>query len=345
MKETRDLVLPAERLSNLPPSFVANLRQCFALFDEVKSFEDLERRFLQGQGLSPRTYETYLESVKQFYDFTGGKHPLQVLPGDIEAWYDQLVQEHSRATAYLRMSGLKKFFEGVKQQVPFYESPFDLMSEKCKKKISKPPKTPKGKALTKGELRKVLDFVRRAGTLKDRQNEALMLMLVTTGLRASELCGLTWRNLEQDPDTGTWYAEGIGKGSQPFRQEVADAGAIQKARAVHRELFGRLPAPDQRVFHSLPNYHGKEPTPMTRSLLWARIREIGEKVVAAGVVKRELTWSPHLFRRTYATLLTKSGMDLVAVQQLTRHKSINTLVKHYVDSRLPAAPVFAEILA
>jgi hypothetical protein len=66
--------------------------------------------FLLGQGLSPNTYRSYLQAVKQFYSFTEGKHPLQVTSGDIEAFYDDLVQRVDRSTAYLRVKGLQKFF-------------------------------------------------------------------------------------------------------------------------------------------------------------------------------------------------------------------------------------------
>jgi hypothetical protein len=37
-------------------------------------------------------------------------------------------------------------------------------------------------------------------------------------------------------------------------------------------------------------------------------------------------------------------MDLKSVQVLTRHASIETLCKHYVDTSEKSAPVFAKIL-
>ena len=80
----------------------------FLTVRDHQSFADLERRFLQGQGLSPHTYESYLAAVKQFYAFTGGKHPLQVIPGDIEALFDELLAKSSRATAYLRIRGAEE---------------------------------------------------------------------------------------------------------------------------------------------------------------------------------------------------------------------------------------------
>jgi len=35
-----------------------------------------------------------------------------------------------RNTAYLRIRGLKKFFSGIRNVLPIYTSPFEIMSEK-----------------------------------------------------------------------------------------------------------------------------------------------------------------------------------------------------------------------
>jgi integrase len=49
-----------------------------------------------------------------------------------------------------------------------------------------------------------------------------------------------------------------------------------------------------------------------------------------GILKRELVFSPHLLRRSYATGLDKSGMGIKAIQHMTRHASVEILMKHYV---------------
>jgi len=37
-------------------------------FENIKDFEDVERVFLRGQGLSPNTYRTYRQAIKTFYE-------------------------------------------------------------------------------------------------------------------------------------------------------------------------------------------------------------------------------------------------------------------------------------
>ena len=83
---------------------------------------------------------------------------------------------------------------------------------------------------------------------------------------------------------------------------------------------------------------------MTPHRLWVRIKDIGSRARAGEIIKRDLQFSPHLFRRTYATLLYKSGMGLKAIQAKTRHANIEVLAKHYISDDEPASPYFDKVL-
>jgi site-specific recombinase XerD len=325
------------------PSVTESLQKASKLFEQIKSFDDLERLFLKGSGLSPNTYRSYLEAVKQFYQFTKGLNPLQVRPADIEAFYDDLVARVDRNTAYLRMRGLKKFFEGVRNVVPFYASPFDIMGEKlhaklnCTKKGNRTKKT-----LTREELKALLEFLRQDTSTTGRENYALVFMLATSGLRASELCALRWGDLGELE--GKWTALFIGKGDKEAEQELF-APAVEACRLYFLRQFRRVPKPEDALFWTVPIFRHQTPASMTPHTLWTRIKGIGTAAVDARIIARELQFSPHLFRRSYATLLYKSGMKLKAIQNLTRHASIETLCKHYVDDSEPATPYLANALA
>lgn len=88
----------------------------------------------------------------------------------------------------------------------------------------------------------------------------------------------------------------------------------------------------------------REPRPLTGHGLWSRIKTLGEYLKSIGILKRELQFTPHLFRRTYATLLYKSGMKLKAIMQKTRHANIEVLAKHYINDDEPASPYFDRML-
>jgi integrase len=319
------------------------MKRAAELFDSVKSFEDLERTFLKGAGLSENSYRSYLTAVRQFYEHTGGLHPLKVRAADIEDFYDHLVERVGRSTARLRILGLKRFFRGVEEAVPFFRSPFTDMEDRLVKKIARSDKAKRGKALTAAETRRLLELLEKDTTVLGLENLAIVKMLLATGLRAAELCGLRWKDLEHDEDTGTWYACGTGKGSKPFRQEIAMPGVVEAAERYFRAHLRRRPRPEDAVFWSMETNPKDPARPLSPNTLFLRIRRIGEKAKAAGAVTREVAWSPHLFRRTCGTLLDKARMSPVSIQHFLRHSSLATTAKHYILSEEPAAGYFKKL--
>ncbi len=336
-----DLIIQSD-LQKVFPTLAEGLVKAQGIFQQIKSFEDVERLFLMGAGLSPNTYRSYLQAIKQFYEFTNGLNPLQVRPGDVEAFYDHIVKKVDRNTAYLRIRGLKKFFAGIRQVIPIYTTPFEIMSETLHRKLNR---TKKGnrtkKALSKGEVKRLLAWLQEDQTVKGLENYALTYMLVTSGLRAAELIQLHWKDIEYFE--GTWTARFIGKGEKEAEQELYEP-AVRACQKYFIKQHGRDPRPEDALFYTYPD-GPRKPNPMPYHSLWNRIADIGKAAREADIIKRDIQFSPHLFRRSYATLLYKSGMKLKAIQEKTRHASIEVLVKHYIHDNEPASPYFAAVLA
>ena len=94
------------------PTMADGIRQAWTVFARIHSFKDIETELLKGAGLSPATYASYLEAVKQFYSFTSGLHPLSARPCHVESWYDDMIKRGlARNSARTRVAGLKAFFE------------------------------------------------------------------------------------------------------------------------------------------------------------------------------------------------------------------------------------------
>jgi integrase len=68
---------------------------------------------------------------------------------------------------------------------------------------------------------------------------------------------------------------------------------------------------------------------------------IGKALRAAGIITRNIEFSPHLLRRSIITNLSKAGMRVKALQGFSRHSSTDTLLKHYVDDEEPAKGYFS----
>jgi integrase len=316
-----DLVLSAG-MAQAFPTIAAGLRKAQSVFDSIKSFEDIERVFLKGAGLSANTYRSYLSSVRAFYTFTGGKHPLTVVPSDIESWYDDLARRVDRNTAALRVCGLKKFFAGIRGVLPIYTSPFEIMCSSLHAKLNRVKKSGRTKkALTAEEIKRILAW----SESEYPETRAAFYMLVGSGLRASELLQLRWRDLCFHE--GKWTAVFIGKGAVESEQELFPP-AIENLRTLRHST-----PPEAPLF------------PWSYHRLWANMKAMGKAAREEGILCRELQFTPHLCRRSYATCLDRLGMDLKSIQVLTRHASIEVLAKHYIDRSEPASPLLMEAFA
>ena len=321
-------------------------------FNKIESADDIERFILRGQGLSKSTYHTYRQAFMAFYKFTQkhyklekGLHPLQVSLAEIETFYDDRVKEVDVNTACLEIQGLKKFFASVEIKIPGYESPFREMPEKLKEKLNRVKNgNRKKKPLSKTEVHRLLAWLEQKKDVKGLENYAMVYMLVTSGLRAFELCQLRWGDIECY--NGQWIAYFTGKGNKDAEQELYKL-AIDASRRYFKKAFGRNPKYDDILFWTVPSYHGDIPRPLPYHSLWRRITEIGEKAKAKakGIVRASVEFSPHLFRRTYASLLEAEGMPGTAIQKKTRHSSFETLEKYYLNNEMLATPFLDKCFA
>jgi integrase len=133
------------------------------------------------------------------------------------------------------------------------------------------------------------------------------------------------------------------KGGKAVEQELYPT-SVAAARDYFKAQFHRDPSPGDYFFYTLENYKGRTLTPLKSPTLWARIREIGFAATKVGVIVREIEFSPHLFRRTFATLYYRETRDLKVTQIATRHSSVEVLMKHCVDSAQGTSEVVSKIL-
>ena len=217
------------------------------------------------------------------------------------------------------------------------------MSETLNRKLNRSRRRHRTKqALTEAELKGLLGCLRKDRSIKGLENYAIVLTLSTSGLRASELCQPNWGDLYCED--GRYTAYFTGKGGRAAEQELYPA-SVAAAEAYFQAQFRRSSNSGDYFFYTLENYKGRTLAPLKMPTLWVRIREIGFSATQAGVITRELEFSPHLFRRTFATLYYRETRDLKATQLATRHASVDVLMKHYMDSAQGISEVVSKILA
>lgn len=289
----------------------------------INTWDDFARRFLLGGGNSPQTYRSYLAACKQFYEFTGGLHPMQAgTPEWIEQWYDSLSGDLN--TKHLRIAGLKFMYRKIQERFPFYTSPFEIMGEVLQAKLNRSKRDESEKdALTEKEYKALLAMLAKDTALKGYQNYALIRFGVTSGMRAAELVNLRWENISKG-ETG-YRCTFMGKGSKVRTIQLEEA-AVRAVRKAYRERWGKQPQPTDKVFHALPT--GGSGQGITKAAVHRRIKAIIEAAKELGLVRANLNVSTHTLRHTCATRLLDAGIDIYSVKQHLGHSDINTTARY-----------------
>jgi integrase/recombinase XerD len=156
-------------------------------------------------------------------------------------------------------------------------------------------------------------FVMRRPTA--RRDRALILVLLDTGLRASEVCALDVGDV--DLKSGQVRVKhGDPGGAKGGKGRVVYLGKAAR-RALWRYLSSRADGADADA----PLFVGKLHRRMDKGLLRQLIVRLGEK---AGVAHAH----PHRFRHTFALTYLRSGGDVFTLQALLGHRTLE-MVQHY----------------
>ncbi|HEY0514933.1 MAG TPA: site-specific tyrosine recombinase XerD [Thermoanaerobaculia bacterium] len=184
-----------------------------------------------------------------------------------------------------------------------------------------PPKLfkPLPKVLSEDEVERLLAAPDVATPLGAR-DRAMLELLYATGLRVSELVGLTLPQLRLD----VGFLVAFGKGS---KERVVPVGE-QAEHWVQRYL--RDVRPELAQGRHLTVFVNRSGAAMSRVGFWMLIKKYGLK---AGI-RAEI--SPHVLRHSFATHLLEHGADLRAVQTMLGHSDISTtqIYTHIHQQRL-----------
>ena len=153
--------------------------------------------------------------------------------------------------------------------------------------------------------------------LYDVRDRAIVSVLIDTGIRASELCGLVLKCVWLDSDDS--YIRVLGKGRKEREVPLGRAARIALRRYITRYRHPKNEA-EQHVFIARG---GK---PLTLHGLLQVIEQLGERTRI-----RDVRVSPHTFRHTFAVQFLLNGGDIYKLSRLMGHTSVK-VTERYLSS-------------
>jgi integrase/recombinase XerD len=182
---------------------------------------------------------------------------------------------------------------------------------------------PEVQPFTQEEVKRLLKAVERTAPAQGRRegftmsrpqanrDKAILLTLLDTGLRASELCRLELRDLDLHSGTLAIRAHKSGLKSRPRLVPLGQSAR----KAAWRYLA-------ERGSVSGPIFLTQNEKPLDRGQLLHLLVRLGER---AGVSRCH----PHRFRHTFAIQFLRNGGDVFTLQRLLGHASLE-MVRHYL---------------
>jgi integrase/recombinase XerD len=148
-----------------------------------------------------------------------------------------------------------------------------------------------------------------------KRDKAILLTLLDTGLRASELCALRIGDVDMKTGKVTIRpgVEGKAKGRK--------GRTVYLGKSARRFLWRYLTEREDETDPDEPLFVGKYNRPMNRDGLRQLLGSLGEKV-------QVLKCHPHRFRHTFAITYLRSGGDLFTLKSLLGHSTLE-MVEHY----------------
>jgi site-specific recombinase XerD len=178
--------------------------------------------------------------------------------------------------------------------------------------------------LTEEEVQAMLRVPDRR-TLQGKRDYAILLTLLTTGLRKAEICGLKIGDIKTYRKQAV--VDVIGKGNKFRRIPLHNEALV--AIKNYLKSTGNGADPDHSLFQTLGKHGPYDERPLTPKAVDCLVKSVVKKAM---IQKRV---HPHVMRHTFATTLLDKGNDLKTVQALMGHSHIRTTgtYLHSTDDR------------
>lgn len=264
----------------------------------------------QGRGLSDRTIEFYQRELhiwQTFLQQQGVQSVLQVQPQHIRVYFIQLAETRNPGGLHAAYRAIRAFLYWYEAEIepPGWKNPIrKVAAPKQASEILKPVPLP--------DLKAMLATCERR-TLAGDRDRAILLALLDTGCRASEFVALDVGNVNWSTGAVTILH---GKGN---KARVTFLGKKAR-RAVMRYMRHRTITPTSPLWTTQQD---------DSRLTYAGLRQVVRRRAARAGVK---TPSLHSFRRGFALLSLRAGMNIYSLQKLMGHSDLSVLRRYLAQT-------------
>lgn len=275
--------------------------------DSFTLLRDSWCRDLRARNKAPRTIQAYTESVDRFIAWCGAQgiaEPSAVTRHHIRHWLDDLLSEVSAQTTVRHYSGVRLWFKWLLAEHEVPTDPTDGIQQPAvpEKEVDVP---------SEDAVRALLKAC--AGTrFEDRRDEALIRVLMDSGVRCAEVVGLA----VEDVDLDDQVLVVTGKGRRPRGVPIGN----KTVAALDRYLRLR---PKRKTADRPELWLGKG-GPMTDSGVRQVLRRRCDQ---AGIERMH----PHQLRHFYADQWLRAGGTEGGLMRTTGWKS-RSMVDRYASS-------------
>lgn len=269
-------------------------------------------------GLSANTRQAYERDLRLFCRSMGLKDSdglVNIGRSRITDYMSQLKNKGlAAATIARKLAAIKSFYRFMTAEGYMDSNPAEVV-EAGTKGIRLP------RVLSEDEVERLLaqPDITTAEGFRDR---TMLEVLYATGMRVSELIGLTLERVNLNMK----YIIAFGKGS---KERIVPLGSVAAGflEKYLDEVRPKLTHEDRVTDIVFLAFGGHE---LTRQRFWQIIRTYGR---VAGINKK---LTPHILRHSFATHLLDNGADLRSVQELLGHSDISTtqIYTHLTNKRL-----------
>jgi len=278
----------------------------------------IAHRFFLGiaQRTSPLTRLNYAYDLRMFFNFLSEnvehihgmriidikEHQVEsIVEQDIELFMEWLAREHGNSDQAImrKVATLRSFFK--------YMFKMKMISKNILPNVDMPKiRTNAIERLEPNEVKRLLSEV---GHLRDY---TILLTLLSTGIRVSELVGLNIGDIDLKNKTMRITRKG-GEGAILYLSDELQEGLEYWILTLDEKDLD----PDEPLFK---NHHKRR--------LGVRAIQIMVKENAEAITPlKKIT--PHKLRSTYGTTVYRKTGDIYIVADLLGHKDVNTTKKHY----------------